>query len=174
MQEEINHEEHKQERDDQSYENLLHAFRNRKGLVKRYGVIDVLGEAPLHLGHELSDTCYCLNRIGSRQLVDGEDGTGLAVQPADKAVVVRAQLDASDVSRSNHPAVRGLAYHDVAELIGRFEAALRYCCISELLICGRGRAAHLTGRIHGVLRLYGVGDVRDGDAQLGELIGLYP
>ena len=39
---------------------------------------------------------------------------------------------------------------------------------------GSRLAAHLTGRVHRVLRLDGVGNVGDGDAQLRQLIGLHP
>ena len=39
---------------------------------------------------------------------------------------------------------------------------------------GSGLAADLAGRVHRVLRLDGVDDVGDGDAQLRQLVGLYP
>ena len=46
--------------------------------------------------------------------------------------------------------------------------------VGELLALGGRFAADLAGGIHGVLRLDGTDDFRNGDGQLGQLIGLYP
>ena len=84
------------------------------------------------------------------------------------------QLDSSHVFHPNGPAIRRLAHDDVAELFRRSQAALRQHRVSKLLVAGSGLAAHLAGRIHGVLRLDGVGHLRDRDAELRQLVGLHP
>ena len=115
-----------------------------------------------------------MDRIGAGQLVDRDDRGGLAIQAADNAVVLRAQLDARDVFHANYSAIRGFPHNDVSELLRRSQAALSQHGIGELLVPRSRLAANLTGRVHGVLRLDGVDDVRDRDAQLRQLVGLHP
>ena len=57
---------------------------------------------------------------------------------------------------------------------GDRQTALSEHGIGELLARGSRLAANLTGRIHSVLRLYRVDDVRDRDAELRQLVRLYP
>jgi len=102
-----------------------YAFRHGARLVKRYGVIHVLREALLHLGHQLSDTCGSLHGIGTGQLVDRDNDGGLAIQAADNAVVLCTQLDAGDVFHANGSTVWRLAHDHVFELFRGSQAALR-------------------------------------------------
>ena len=118
--------------------------------------------------------CDGLHSIGSGQLVDGNDGAGLAIQATDQAVVLRAQLDSGHVSDSNGPTVRRFAHDDVAELFRRSQAALSQHGIGELLVALSRLAADLTSRIHRVLGLKRISYVRDGDAKLGHLVRLHP
>ena len=57
---------------------------------------------------------------------------------------------------------------------GEVQPALGAHRIGVFLALGNRRAAHLSGRIHGVLRLKRIDNLRDGDAELGQLIRLHP
>ena len=164
LQEEVDHKDHQHDGDQQGFNDLLHAFCHCCCLVQRYGVIHILREALLHLGHQLSDACGRLDRIGTGQLVDRDNDGGLAIQSADNAVVLCAQLDAGDVSNTNYAAIRSLTHYDVFELFRGRQSALRKHGISELLVRGSWFTAHLTSRIDRVLRLHCIDDVRDRDA----------
>ena len=72
------------------------------------------------------------------------------------------------------PPFGSLADNDIAKFLRRRQAALGQNRVSELLVPGSRLAAHLTGRVHGVLRLDGVDNIRHGDVQLCELIWFYP
>src|SRR4029077_20797279 len=115
-----------------------------------------------------------LDRIGTGQLVDEDDGGGLPIQAAKNAVILRAQLDSSNVFHSNLAAIRSFPQDDVSELFRRRQTALSNNRVGELLIVGSRLGTDLTGRVDRVLRLDGVDDVRDGDAQLRQLVRLYP
>ena len=174
LQEQVDDKDHQHDGDQKGFNDLLHAFRNGASLVKRYGIIHVFREALLHLGHQLSDACGRLDRIGAGQLVDRNDRGGFAIQAADNAVVLSAQLDARDVFHANDSAIRGLADDDVSEFFRRSQTALSKNGIGELLVLGSRLAANLAGRVHRVLRLDGVDDLRHRDAQLRQLVGLDP
>ena len=60
-------------------------------------VVEILREALLALGHQFADGESGLDGIASGRLIDGEKSGGLAVEAADDAVVLRAELDAGDI-----------------------------------------------------------------------------
>ena len=82
-------------------------------------------------------------------------------------------MRATSLSRTMEPSGFG-AEHDVAELLLGLEAALGAHGVGELLPRRHRLAADLAGGVHGVLRLDGVDDLRDGDAQLGQLVRAAP
>ena len=57
---------------------------------------------------------------------------------------------------------------------GGDEAALCADGVGKLLAAGDGLAADLARWVYGVLRLQSGADLRNGDAELGELVGLDP
>ncbi len=116
LQKKVDHQDHQNDGNQQGDNELLHAFCNCARLVKRYGVIHILWEALLHLGHQFSDACGRLDGVGTRQLINGNDDGGLAIQAADNAVVLCAQLDAGDIFDANNAAIRRLAHDHVFEL----------------------------------------------------------
>ena len=71
-------------------------------------------------------------------------------------------------------AVRRGAQDDVAEFLLRHEPALRAHRVGEFLAGRAGPAADLAGRVDGVLAVDGADDLRDGDVELGQLVGLHP
>ncbi len=174
LQEEVDHQEHQHDGDQEGLNNLPHAFGHGGRLVKRYGVIHVLGKALLHLGHQFADACGGLDRIGTRQLVNGDYCGGPPIQATDNAVIVRAQFDSRDIFHANDSAIRSFTDHDVFKLLGRRQTPLRQHRICELLVRGSWLTAQLTSRIHLVLCLDRVDDLSDGDAQLRQLVRFYP
>ena len=73
LQEEVDHQDHQHDGDQKGFDDFLHTFGNGARLIKRYGVIHIIREALLHLGHQLSDAGGRLDRIRAGQLVDGDD-----------------------------------------------------------------------------------------------------
>jgi len=65
-----------------------------------------------------------LKGVRSGKLVNGNDGAGLAIQPADRAVVLLAQLDSRNVFHAHDPAIRSFANNDAAEFFRRCQTAL--------------------------------------------------
>ena len=82
-----------------------------------------------------------LELVRARQEVDGQRPRRLAVQPAERVVVLRAELRAAHVLDPDLGGGRGAPDDDVLELLGRDEAAGRGHRVGELLVLGRGRAA---------------------------------
>ena len=113
------------ERDQQSLDDFLDAFRDRASRVQRNGEIHVLGKALFHLRHQLLDAGGGVDGVRAGQLIAGNDGARLAVEAAGDAVVLRAQLDAGDIAHPHSGAVGSFANHDVAEFFRRDQAALR-------------------------------------------------
>ena len=55
---------------------------------------------------QLSDAVGGIQRVGAGQLVNGDDGRGLAVEPAAQVVNLRAEFDARDVLQPHHASRR--------------------------------------------------------------------
>ena len=127
-----------------------------------------------HFGQQCFHAGCCLHRVAAGELVDRHDRARFPVQPSDHAVVLRAQLGARDVLHADDAAIRHFPQHDVAELFGRGEPALRAHRIGVLLPLRNGCAADSTGGIHGILRLDRREDFRHCDAELCKLVGLHP
>ena len=146
LQEEVDDKDHQSDGDQKGYNDLLQALCHGARLVKRYNVIHIAGEALLHLRHQLADTCRRLNRIGSGQLVNGDNRGRFAIQAADNAVILRAQFNPGDVFHSDDAAVRSFTDDDVFKFLRRRETALSENGISELLVRGSWFAAYLASR----------------------------
>src|SRR4029077_13145179 len=71
-------------------------------------------------------------------------------------------------------AVLRFAYDNVAELLWRRQAPLSQHRIGELLVFLSWLATNLARRIYRVLRLDSINNIRDGDAQLGQLVRFNP
>ena len=170
----IDHQDHQRERDQEGLDDFLDALGDRACCVECHDVVHVLREALLHLSHQLADARGRLHRIRSGQLIHGDDRAGLSVQTADDAVVLRAQFDARHVLHPHHAAVRRFAHARSARILPATSAGLARDGVGKFLSLGRGLAAHLPGRIHGVLRLDGADDLGNGDAQFRQLVRLDP
>ena len=102
------------------------------------------------------------------------NGSGLAIQATDHAVVLCAQFNAGHVFHPDDATIRRFADDDVAKLFRRFQASLSKHGIGELLVFWSRFTSDLTCGVDCVLRLDRVGNVRNGDAQLCQLVRLHP
>ena len=87
---------------------------------------------------------------------------------------MRTKLDSGHVSYANSPPIWRFAHDDVTELFRRSQAALSQHRVGELLTLLSWLSPDLTRRIHSVLGLKCVRNVRDGDTQLSHLVRLDP
>src|SRR5207244_803171 len=90
------------------------------------------------------------------KLVNRNDGAGLAIQAADRAVILLAQFDSGKVFHTHDPAIRSFANNDAAEFFRRCQTALCQQCIGVLLITGSRLATALPRRISLALSLDGI------------------
>ena len=174
LQENVDHEDYKNERDDKGFDNFLDAFGHRAGLVQSDAVVHVLRETLLHGIHQLAHSGRGVHRVRSGQLIHGDDRAWLAVHAARDAVVLRAQLDASYVFHAHEAIHRRLTDDDFPELLRRNQAALRENGIREFLPFRRWLAAGFSRGVHCVLRLNGRHHIGHGNSQFRKLVRLYP
>ena len=99
---------------------------------------------------------------------------GLPVEGAVLRVVQRPELDPGDVAQAHQRAVGVLAHDDVAELLGRDEAALRADRVGELLAVGAGSAPTWPAGLTVFCAPDRVLDVADGEPERREHVGLHP
>ena len=150
-----------------------------RGFNCRCGVVDDL---VIHVGrkerfrtlHRLVDRLGSLELVGAGQEVDGHRAARLAIQTPEGVIVLRAELGAPDVFDPDYLAGRTLAHDDVLELLSRDQAARSADGIGEQLVLRRRRGANFAGGGLEILLLHGRNDVRRGQAELGQLIGLEP
>jgi hypothetical protein len=106
-----------------------------------------LRKALLHLVHQLPDASGSLDCIGARQLVNGDECGGLAIQASNDAVILLSHFDAGDIFNSDDSAIRSFTDDDLFKLLGRRQTALRENGIRELLVRGGWFAALVRVRI---------------------------
>ena len=162
------------ERLEQRLDDLLDPLADGERRVERHHVVEVVGEALLGFLHQRQRLVHGVDRVRVGQLVDGDDCCGRAVQAADLAVALRAELDARHVAHPYDRSVDVGAHDDVAEFLLGGEASLRAHRVGELLPRGHRLAADLAGRVHRVLLLQRVEDLAHRDAELGERVGVDP
>ena len=95
-----------------------------RGFDRRRRVVDDLvvhvgREEPLQLLERGVDALGRLQLVGAGQQVDRQHAGGLAVEPSERLVVLRAELDAADVADADLASLVGGAHDDVAELVRR-------------------------------------------------------
>ncbi len=174
LQEDVDHEDHQDDGDQERLDDFLDAFRYGARRIQRDGVVDALWQATLLLREQVLDPFCRLNGIRTGQLIDGDQGARLAIQVAGDGVVLRAHLDAGNVLDAHDAAIGRGAHDNICEFFGRGQPALRADRIGELLSLGRRLTADLAGRVHRVLRLDGGDDLRYGDGESCQLIGFDP
>ena len=85
-----------------------------------------------------------------------------------------AKFHAGDILQAHNCPGGGFAHNNFSEFLGGCQPALGSDGIGILLAFRNGFAAHLTCRVYGVLRLDCRDNLRHGDGQLGQLVGLDP
>ena len=138
--------------------------------VQCHDVVHVFREALFHLSHEFSYARGCMHRVGTGQLIRGDDCAGLSVQTSSNAVVLRAEFDSRHVLDAHDATVRRFAHDDLPEFFRRGQPALRENRVGKLLSLGRGFSAGLSCRVHGILRLNGADNFCNSDTQFCELV----
>src|SRR5450432_1520301 len=141
LQENEDHQEDQPDRLHQGHQYVFDGGAHEHGGVVRHHVVDSFGEARLHAVHVLDYLIGGLNRVGARSQIDNHVGRGLAVQPAESAISLRAQFDAADVVDVHQRGVRLRAHHDILELAGIGEAAGRGHRVLEIGAAWRRRLA---------------------------------
>ena len=104
-------------------------------------VVEIVGKPRLGLVHELGRGLHGVDGVGARELVDGDDGAGAAVEPPLIGVVLRAELDPRDVPHPDDRAVGGGPDHHVLEVRHALQASLGAHRVGELL-ARRHRSPH--------------------------------
>ena len=155
-------------------EDLSDSLGHRRRGVQGDGVVEVGRKALLQLRHRRPDTVGDGDRVRAGRLEDAEDERRLSVVAPELVVGQRAELDAGDVAEPHRRTVRVEPHGDVAELLGGEEPPLGAHGIGELLAARSRLRAEAARGVHVVLRLDGGGEVRDGETELGQLVGLDP
>src|ERR1700733_11358448 len=132
----INNNDDEDERDHKSLDDLLDTLRHGKRRVEGDGEVHILGEALFHLRHQLLHPGRCIDRVRSRQLIRGNNRARLAVKASRDAVVLRAQLDASEGAYSYRCTVGCFADNNVAEFFWRNQSPLRENSVGIFLTLG--------------------------------------
>ena len=174
LQEDVHHDDHQDNGDQQGLDDLLNPFCHCARRVERDGVIDALRKSLPLLSEKFFDPVCRLHGIRTRQLVHRDDRTRFAIQLADDRVVLRPHLHAGDVLDPYDPTIGRGADNDLFELLGRSQTTLCPDRVGEFLTLGCRLAADLTGWIHRILRLDRCHDLGYGDRELGQLVRLDP
>ena len=138
------------ERDeDQRLDERLHDLVDR-GLDRRRGVVDDLvvqagWKQILGRGHGLVDRLGRLELVRAGEQVDRHRAGGLAVQPAERVVILAAQLGTPHVADAHHRSGGRLTDDDVLELVRGHEATRRAHREGERLVGGRRRLSDPAG-----------------------------
>jgi hypothetical protein len=123
--EEIDDQDHQREGDQKRLTTIsLMPSRDRARRVQGDDEIQVRREALLHLGHQLPDACRGIDCVRARQLIDSNHGARLSAKTSSHAIVLRTQLDASDIAHPDGAPVGGFAHDDLPEFFRRRKAAL--------------------------------------------------
>ena len=172
--EEEDHDHHEDEGLAQGLDHLVDALLDEPGGVVGDLVGKLAGEAPgepLQLGpHPFRDA----DGVGTRCLIDGDQGTRLAVVAAERIGCPRPQLDPGHVPDPDEGAIRVGADDHVLELGGVGQPPLGLDVELELLVVADRLRADPSGRGLDVLRLQGRDDVVRGHAEAGQPVGLEP
>ncbi len=92
---------------EEGLDDLLDALRDGQRRVQGDHVVQVGGKALLELRHELLGAVGGLDGVRARQLVEGDDGRGLAVEAADHVVSLGPQFDPAHVLDADERSRRG-------------------------------------------------------------------
>ena len=148
----------------------LDEHRGVEGHVVGHALREILGRAVKHVTHGLGG----VQRIGRRQLIDGDAGRRLVVEVEVLVVVDAAQLQPRDVFQPRDAAVGGGEQDQLAEVFGAGHRAVHGHRQLLLLAGRRGRHADLAGADALVLLADDVDDAGWIEPALAHLRGVEP
>ncbi len=133
LQEDIDDQNDQQQRNAERDHNLVDTCRDSFGGIERNAVVNAFGEGGREFLHALADRGGGCNRIGARQLVNGQHAGWGVVIASGQVIDLSAQFHARHVTQVQDGAIGIGANDDIAELFGCDQPALRSDRIGELL-----------------------------------------
>src|SRR5262249_17858300 len=106
--------------------------------------------------------------------IQRKHSAGFAIVAAGNAVVLGTELNAGHIAETHSTAVRSFPHDNLPKFFRRHEAALGEHRVREFRALGSRLGPHFSGWVDRVLRLNSADDFWNGNAELGELIRLYP
>ena len=169
--EEQEHDDHDEDEGlDEGSDDLADRVLHEARRVVDDGGLETLWKTLLQLGQRGVDGGGGRHRVGAWRQVDAERDRGLARQRTLGVLVLGSEFDAGDILDLEVRAVGVGPQHDIAELGGRREAALRLQVELELLVRGDRLGPDPTDRGLVVLRLDRVGDIGRREIQARQLL----
>ena len=149
------HDYHQREGNEQCHCDIADRIDHESGGVVIHQVFEARRKAPTQVFQVLPDQGSGLDRIGAGSKTDADSDRRLAVDAPFDVLILRAKLDAGDITDTQQRAVGIGTQDDVAELLGSAQTPLRLHVHLELLIIAdRAGADPADRRLH-VLRLDG-------------------
>ncbi len=153
---------------------FLHARGNRERRIQRYVVSEVRRKLLCQLRDPLAHILRGLHRVRAWQLVNRQNRRRLPIKTSCQVICLRAEFQPRHILHLQDSSIRIRAQNNIPELFRGLEAPRRAYGIRELLSRRYGLAADLPRRIHVVLHLHRVDDLRHGHVQLRQLVRLDP
>ncbi len=174
LQEQDHHQHDQQHRFHQGGDHRLDRVAHEDGGVVDRLVFDTRRKTLGELVHPRDRRVPDLEGVGARRLEDTDRGRFLAVQPRTQGVVAGGQLQPCNVGEPHDLAVGAALEHDVAELLGRAQAALRVDQREKVAAVRHRLGAELAGRDLDVLLADRAHDVTGGQAARSDLVRIQP
>ena len=156
MQEEKDNQHHQDNRFHESLHHFVNGVMHHICGIQRHIVLHPGRKCLGQFRHARTNSLGYIQRITSRQLIDGDSSRRLSFQPGNNSVLGTAQLDSANVPQTEHFPLVFHSQYDVAELFGSRETSLYIQRILKIII---GRTAdglsHITGRHFHILTLNG-------------------
>ena len=169
-----NHEDHQGERLEEGNDDFPDSFADGFRGIERRHVVEAFGEFFLEGVHQLTRFGHGGQGVGSRPLIDGNNGRRFSVEAAFQVVGLGPEFYPRNVLDADKGTIRRCANDDVFEILEGVEASLGANGVGEFLAGGHRLCAYLAGRVDGVLCLDRVDDLGDGDPHTRQGIGIDP
>ena len=160
MQKDEDDKNHKGHRLKQRFDDFLHPLCHSQRSIERDDVIEIRRKLLLRLFHERACLLHGRHCVGTRELVNGQDGRALAIEAPAKIIDLRTEIHPGHVLHPHERAIGIGANDDVLEVLFGDKAARRVDREGKDLSLRHGFAADLPGRVDGVLGLDGPDDFR--------------
>ena len=159
---------------EQGLDDFLNAVGDGERGVEGDRVLEPCGKLLRLLLKEFPHLLHGIHRIRAGQLVDGDDGSILALEAPANIVNLAPEFNTGDILDPHNRSVWIGANNDVFKFLDRCEASRGGDCEGENLPLGDRLAADLSGGVHFVLRVHRLDHFWNCDVQRGEAVGPYP